>query len=89
MPVFDGDHLDMTSSPAESAVRAADRESPETERQRTGAERPEEGDGRDEGRSEEFYFWLYIFPSRTLAPSSSNFVRSGLQIKFTMTQSRH
>lgn len=56
VPVFDGGFLDMTSSPAESAVRAADRESPETERQRTGTERPEEGDGCDEGRLEEFYF---------------------------------
>lgn len=61
MPVFDGDLLNMTSSPAESAVRAADRESPETERQRAGTERPEEGDGCDEGRSEEFYFRFVCF----------------------------
>lgn len=95
MPLFDGDHLDMTSSPAESAVRAADRESPEAERQGTGAERPEEGDGCDEGRSEEFYFRLFAFCvnliqkfSRTHAPSSSNILRSGLQIKFIVTQSR-
>lgn len=59
--VFDGDHLHMASSPAESAVRAADRDSPETEGQRTGAERPEEGDGRDEGRLAEFGFRLCVF----------------------------
>lgn len=45
----------------ESAVRAADRESPEVDRQRTGAERPEEGDGRDEGMSQELWFRLYVF----------------------------
>lgn len=93
MPVFDGDQLDLTPSLAESAVRAADRESPETERQRTGAERPEEGDGRDEGRLEEFYFRLYVIFcinfSQTLAPSSSTFLPSGLQTKFIVTRSRH
>lgn len=44
----------MTPSLAESAVGAADRESAEVEGQRAAAERPEKGDGCDEGRSGDF-----------------------------------
>lgn len=40
---------------AESAVRTAGGESAEAQRQRTGAEGPEEGDGGDEGESEGFW----------------------------------
>lgn len=53
----------MTPSPfpaAESAVRASDGQPAETERERAGAERPEEGDGGDEGGSVDFFFFLIL-----------------------------